>query len=284
MLELEPGGGAADLGCGVGTLAIVAAKLGCAPVVGVDRVPVAIEVARENAARNGGRGRVRGRRSRGRRRAAGPAAARQRAAAGARARGGGGRRARAARDRLRHRLRRGRRTSSRGYAAASRSRRALGTEDEWIALRLSVPEPRPGGRRGRRAGPARVRAGRRRAADHRVAAGRVRRAGGDPARARACSGSTSRRRRRRSASTRACSGRGRWTGAPARSPGTATAIPPGPAPIELVGHLRRARAARLDPRAVVHGTGRLGHALRGQGGDPLVYGAVVLSVNVSVLL
>jgi ribosomal protein L11 methyltransferase len=45
-------GGVADLGCGVGTLAIVAAKLGWAPVVGVDRVPVAIEVALENAARN----------------------------------------------------------------------------------------------------------------------------------------------------------------------------------------------------------------------------------------
>jgi ribosomal protein L11 methyltransferase len=53
LLELEPSGGVADLGCGVGTLAIVAAKLGWAPVVGVDRVPVAIEVARENVARNG---------------------------------------------------------------------------------------------------------------------------------------------------------------------------------------------------------------------------------------
>jgi ribosomal protein L11 methyltransferase len=52
MLELEVSGGAADLGCGVGTLAIVAAKLGWAPVVGVDRVPVAIEVALENVARN----------------------------------------------------------------------------------------------------------------------------------------------------------------------------------------------------------------------------------------
>ena len=37
----------------MGTLAIAAAKLGWAPVVGVDRVPVAIEVARENVARNG---------------------------------------------------------------------------------------------------------------------------------------------------------------------------------------------------------------------------------------
>jgi ribosomal protein L11 methyltransferase len=53
LLELSPDGGAADLGCGVGTLAIVAAKLGWSPVVGVDRVPVAIEVGRENVARNG---------------------------------------------------------------------------------------------------------------------------------------------------------------------------------------------------------------------------------------
>ena len=53
LLELAPEGGVADLGCGVGTLAIVAAKLGWAPVVGVDRVPVAIEVGRENVARNG---------------------------------------------------------------------------------------------------------------------------------------------------------------------------------------------------------------------------------------
>ena len=42
----------------------------------------------------------------------------------------------------------------------------------------------------------------------------------------------------------------------------------GPKPIELVGHLPRARAARLDPRPVLHGARRLGHALRGQGGDP----------------
>jgi ribosomal protein L11 methyltransferase len=53
MLDLAPSGGAADLGCGVGTLAIVAAKLGWEPVVAVDRVPVAIEVAAENVARNG---------------------------------------------------------------------------------------------------------------------------------------------------------------------------------------------------------------------------------------
>src|SRR4051812_30628438 len=53
LLDLEPAGGAADLGCGVGTLAIAAAKLGWAPVVAVDRVPVAVEVARENVERNG---------------------------------------------------------------------------------------------------------------------------------------------------------------------------------------------------------------------------------------
>ena len=52
LLELDVAGAVADLGCGVGTLAIVAAKLGFAPVVGVDRVPVAIEVAHENVARN----------------------------------------------------------------------------------------------------------------------------------------------------------------------------------------------------------------------------------------
>jgi ribosomal protein L11 methyltransferase len=53
MLDLEPAGGAADLGCGIGTLAIAAAKLGWAPVVAVDRVPPAVELARENVERNG---------------------------------------------------------------------------------------------------------------------------------------------------------------------------------------------------------------------------------------
>jgi len=33
LLELEPRGGAPDLGCGLGTLAIAAARLGWAPVV-----------------------------------------------------------------------------------------------------------------------------------------------------------------------------------------------------------------------------------------------------------
>jgi ribosomal protein L11 methyltransferase len=53
MLDLEPSGGAADLGCGIGVLAIAAAKLGWSPIMAVDRMPVAIEVAAENIARNG---------------------------------------------------------------------------------------------------------------------------------------------------------------------------------------------------------------------------------------
>ena len=53
LLELEPGGGASDFGCGVGTLAIAAAKLGWAPVSGLDREAPAIEEARANARRNG---------------------------------------------------------------------------------------------------------------------------------------------------------------------------------------------------------------------------------------
>lgn len=53
LLDVPVAGGAADLGCGVGTLAIVAARLGWAPVAAVDRVAVAVEVARENVARNG---------------------------------------------------------------------------------------------------------------------------------------------------------------------------------------------------------------------------------------
>jgi ribosomal protein L11 methyltransferase len=52
MLPLVPSGGAADLGCGIGVLAIAAAKLGWAPVVAVDRMAVAVEVAHENIARN----------------------------------------------------------------------------------------------------------------------------------------------------------------------------------------------------------------------------------------
>ena len=53
LLDLEPPGGAADLGCGLGTLAIAAARLGWAPVVAVDRMDGAIVAARANGARNG---------------------------------------------------------------------------------------------------------------------------------------------------------------------------------------------------------------------------------------
>lgn len=53
LLDLEPSGGATDLGCGVGTLAIAAAKLGWSPVSGLDRDGPAIEEAWANAERNG---------------------------------------------------------------------------------------------------------------------------------------------------------------------------------------------------------------------------------------
>jgi ribosomal protein L11 methyltransferase len=52
MLDLEPAGGAADLGCGLGTLAIAAARLGWGPVIAVDRMDGAIVAARANGARN----------------------------------------------------------------------------------------------------------------------------------------------------------------------------------------------------------------------------------------
>lgn len=54
LLGLEVGeGGAADLGCGIGTLAIAAARLGWAPVSALDRVEAAVDAARANAERNG---------------------------------------------------------------------------------------------------------------------------------------------------------------------------------------------------------------------------------------
>ncbi|MGH2970322.1 MAG: 50S ribosomal protein L11 methyltransferase, partial [Solirubrobacteraceae bacterium] len=53
LLDLEPVGGATDFGCGVGTLAIAAAKLGWSPVSGLDRERAAIVEARANAVRNG---------------------------------------------------------------------------------------------------------------------------------------------------------------------------------------------------------------------------------------
>ena len=53
LLGLEPSGDLADLGCGLGTLAIVAGRLGWSPVAAVDRDPAAIAMARRNARRNG---------------------------------------------------------------------------------------------------------------------------------------------------------------------------------------------------------------------------------------
>ena len=53
MLELDPGGSFADLGCGSGVLAIAAAKLGFAPLVAVDNELAALDATRANAAANG---------------------------------------------------------------------------------------------------------------------------------------------------------------------------------------------------------------------------------------
>jgi len=53
LVELEPRGGATDFGCGVGVLAIAAAKLGWSPVSGLDREEPAVVAARANAERNG---------------------------------------------------------------------------------------------------------------------------------------------------------------------------------------------------------------------------------------
>jgi ribosomal protein L11 methyltransferase len=52
MLELPAQGSFLDLGCGSGVLALAAAKLGFSPVRGLDNDPVAVEVARQNAAGN----------------------------------------------------------------------------------------------------------------------------------------------------------------------------------------------------------------------------------------
>jgi ribosomal protein L11 methyltransferase len=52
MLEIEPGGSFADLGCGSGVLAIAAARLGFAPVTAVDSERAALDATRRNAAAN----------------------------------------------------------------------------------------------------------------------------------------------------------------------------------------------------------------------------------------
>ena len=52
LLDLEPEGSFADLGCGSGVLAIAAALLGFAPVAAVDNEAAALEATRANAAAN----------------------------------------------------------------------------------------------------------------------------------------------------------------------------------------------------------------------------------------
>ena len=53
MLSVPPMGAFADLGCGSGVIAILAAKLGWEPVTGIELIPNSAESARANAARNG---------------------------------------------------------------------------------------------------------------------------------------------------------------------------------------------------------------------------------------
>jgi ribosomal protein L11 methyltransferase len=53
MLELEPGGPFADLGCGSGVLAVLAAKLGWSPVVALDNDEKAVAATLTNAEVNG---------------------------------------------------------------------------------------------------------------------------------------------------------------------------------------------------------------------------------------
>jgi ribosomal protein L11 methyltransferase len=52
LLELPPSSTFADLGCGTGVLAVLAAKLGWRQVVAVDIAPEAVEATRSNAALN----------------------------------------------------------------------------------------------------------------------------------------------------------------------------------------------------------------------------------------
>ena len=53
LLELEPAGALADIGCGSGVLAIAAARLGWAPVVGIDHERESVQATLDNAAANG---------------------------------------------------------------------------------------------------------------------------------------------------------------------------------------------------------------------------------------
>ena len=53
LLAGQPRGSVLDVGCGSGVLSIAAARLGFGPITSVDVDPVAVEVARGNAAANG---------------------------------------------------------------------------------------------------------------------------------------------------------------------------------------------------------------------------------------
>jgi ribosomal protein L11 methyltransferase len=52
LLRLPPGGAIGDVGCGSGVLAVLAARLGFAPVLACDVDPLAVAATLENAARN----------------------------------------------------------------------------------------------------------------------------------------------------------------------------------------------------------------------------------------
>ena len=53
LLDMEPGGGFADLGCGAGVLAVTAAGMGWSPVFAIDHEPRSVEATRRNGKRNG---------------------------------------------------------------------------------------------------------------------------------------------------------------------------------------------------------------------------------------
>jgi ribosomal protein L11 methyltransferase len=53
LLELEPSGSLADLGCGSGVLAIAAAKLGFEPIIALDKEQAALDATHANALANG---------------------------------------------------------------------------------------------------------------------------------------------------------------------------------------------------------------------------------------
>ena len=53
LLGVEPGGALVDVGCGSGVLAIAAARLGWAPVIGIDHDREAVRATVDNAAANG---------------------------------------------------------------------------------------------------------------------------------------------------------------------------------------------------------------------------------------